>query len=276
MTTQDIFANQKRVLQEYPLTYSLTLGIVVLLIGIFIGAQLFTDHVTGEDDGYTVNLYTEIISVIATVFILDRINEARRKKEQSERDIYFVEEQRKRDQLQAISELEQTHTPEERQPIIQHMIRLKILEGIKLNLKNLEDSSFDSANLNNAHISSSNLKGARFYRAKLRNVFLVGSNMEHGNWEGADLQGADLSQTKLLGTNLSRCNLLGAYLHLAEFDVYTSWRHTTLPDGTLWKSPDKLERFTDPKHPEFDSTLAQINKKRQELGYKITFTGFKS
>ena len=64
--------------QDYKLFYQLGGGLSILVIGIWIGSLIFA-----HDNGYATNAFTEILSVIATVVLLDRLNDFR----QQRRDI---------------------------------------------------------------------------------------------------------------------------------------------------------------------------------------------
>jgi hypothetical protein len=68
MAMADDFRRQelREIRQEYKSFYQLMGGLVLVLIGIWLGANIFAD-----DAGYGTNLYTELISVAVTVFVLD-------------------------------------------------------------------------------------------------------------------------------------------------------------------------------------------------------------
>lgn len=63
----------KSIHKEYKWFYPFAGGIIILVIGVFIGLNLFPNSTID----YSMNLYTEIISIIITLVILDRINEYR-------------------------------------------------------------------------------------------------------------------------------------------------------------------------------------------------------
>ena len=66
MTTSDIFANQRQVWKDYQFYYAIARRSLPFIVGVVIGGIIFA-----SDNGYFTNLYTEILSIVATVGVLD-------------------------------------------------------------------------------------------------------------------------------------------------------------------------------------------------------------
>ena len=82
--------------------YALFLGICVLVIGIWIGSLIFSK----EQDGYKMNLFTELLGIAATVFVIDRLRAYRDREDLKRRLVREVgsrsnEFAKKRDKLAA-------------------------------------------------------------------------------------------------------------------------------------------------------------------------------
>lgn len=235
MTTITRQQESQQIKKDYPAMYSISLAIVILLIGMWIGGFLF--H--GDDSGfsYSTNLYTEIISIAITVLIIEQFNQRRAKREQVERDQRQVKEQWKRDQSQQISILRRENIVVKRQPIIDHMKTQDLFKGYAL---------LDSIDLRDAN--------------------LYGCNMQNASLVNATLLGAVMIATNLQKAMLHNTNLLGAVMIDADLEE-TFLLEATLPDNTKYTSDTKMEKFTDPTHPEFKDTLEKINIIREKWGF---------
>lgn len=142
------------------------------------------------------------------------------------------------------------------------------------------------------------LNTAKLERAIMRHVDLQGVDLKDANLRKADLFGANLQETNLTSADLEKANLLGAYLKgahvlLWEQSVGTRWveaeepmewktfpptilRGATLPDGTRFPVDpplqwdihlfNQLQKFTNPDHPDFPTTLAGIKRIRRSWG----------
>jgi hypothetical protein len=130
------------------------------------------------------------------------------------------------------------------------------LEGANLWDANLERANLWDANLERATLLKANLEGAFLWDANLAGVYLVSANLK-----GANLQGANLSGAKLQAANLENV--------IWELESPEQTITATLPDGIKWTSDTDLQRFIDPKHPEYESTLEKINTIRDEMGLEV-------
>ena len=124
------------------------------------------------------------------------------------------------------------------------------LRNAKLFWTNLQNARLRNTDLQGAVLMQANLRGADLIRANLRGAKLILGNLQKANLQDADLQGAILGAVYLQGANLNGTNLEG----------------TILPDATIAHTGMDMERFTNPKHPEFAATLAKINGIRKDIG----------
>lgn len=130
------------------------------------------------------------------------------------------------------------------------------LEGVDLIGAHLEGANLFEINLQGADIAEVKLRGADLRFANLQDTFVVFAMLEATDLRQTNLQGADLSEANLRGANLQSANLDNANLNGA-----------TLPDDTVWSDDTDMERFTDPNHPDFETTLDAINTIRDKLGF---------
>lgn len=132
--------------KQYPGLYSVTLGLIILIIGFLLGMSLFQ----GNDNGfsYITNLYTEIFSIGVTVVILDRVNAYRDRQNLKER---LIREAKSR-------------SNETAKLAVDWMINEGWLFEKDSLLKGVDLSH---ANLSGANLRNSNLKDTILFRASL-------------------------------------------------------------------------------------------------------------
>ncbi len=247
------------------LIYGILIGISLVLIAIWIGLTLFSDT-----EGYLTNVFTEVISVIATIFVIDRINQWR-------------DDQRLKNQL--LEELKSSSTS----PAVNALDRLRRegwlnddyfvgkdlqradWEGAYIGELNFENAIFDrvnfrgvsnykhndnspinfsgtslwGANLSNSHLVNANIMNANLATADLTNIDLRNANLSDiylesaslvkANLWGANLKNADLGNANLTGADLTGVNLTGADTYGANF-TNTNLRNANLEGADLWFS----------------------------------------
>jgi hypothetical protein len=255
MTTSDIFSNQRDVWRNYKDLYTLAGRALPFIAGIVIGGIIFA-----SDEGYFTNLYTEILSIIATVGVLDYLN----KRDRQNEAIQNVKERLIRDAGSSIN-----------------AIAIKAVEDLRTqgwlagNDGLLRRVDLVSANLESASLSTANLAGATILNANLRKAVLTYSNLEQADLSSGDLTGANLSSANLTATKLWNAKLTGANLEGSNLMVAELWNTNlegvnllmaTLPDGTRWTENVDMGRFTDINHPEFNITRAKIDILRGKMG----------
>lgn len=253
-------------------------ALVAIFVILFIRAIFPPD---GSD--FDMNLTTEIIGIVITIFVIDRRN--------SRREL-------RRYQQQLVDEAASTSNETAKHAI--HTIRRKewleadasILRGKNLIGSNLEAINLSNANLRGTYLDSANLQMAVLHKtvlteaslinaklrgaqllftelqdaflssADLREAIVTGARLQNAKMVGAMLQNADLTYANLQnavmesvllhGTNLSGANLQGVRLRGAVLNDKTIFdAETILPDGSRWSSERDLKQFTDRNHPDF-------------------------
>lgn len=198
--------------KDYRDFYNLLGGVAILVVGILIGAQLFSD-----DGGYGTNLYTELISVGATILILDRLAERRedrrREAELKARLIREAGSDVNSIAKQAVYELREHGwlTGES-----------GLLKSEKFWNANLANTNLEAINLSKANFLGANLTNTNLSTANLSQTGLENVNLEEANLFNANLYRADLSGSNLTGSNLGFANLSKAVLwniNLANADL---------------------------------------------------------
>ena len=241
---------------KYKLIYWILGSIILVGIGVFIGAVLFRN-----EDGYAMNLFTEgmgvAVSIVITVFVIDRINERRdgeRRLDQLQRDLVRDAGSRFRDTSAKALE------------------RLRKNEWLTGDNGLLKQADLQNADLQKEYLDNVNLQEASLFEAKLQGARL----------DRANLSGANLVYAKLQGARMGGANLVGAYLFEAELHWtrlrYSDWPAAesidqlvtippaTLPDGKTYTVNTDMGRFTDLSHPEYSATLKIINDIRRKSG----------
>lgn len=249
--------NRKQILKDYPSTYPLALGLLILAIGFLLGATWFK----GDDNGlsYATNLYTELISIGITVIILDRINQWRDDRRLKHN---LLEDLKSSSVAPAVNALERLR-------------REGWLDGNSLIDKDLKRANWEGAyigglNFENADMRDINLKNTTAFDGQqhqpiiFKKAYLWGANLQkarlcEANLQQAKLWGANLQQADLEGANLQQADLGGANLTDINWDANQAEYSFILPDGTEWTPDEDMGRFTDKNHPEYEETLEIIN-----------------
>jgi hypothetical protein len=249
-------------------------NMILVLLGIWLGSLIFGENQFQLPDsmlGYTANVFTEGMSVILTILVLDRINTWRSTHDLKKR---LMREAGSRSNTVAIGALEWLRA-ENWLEGDGGLLQKATLWGANLQNADLEMANMTEANLRDAQLQAailiqSNLQHATLRRALLNNakmddVCLHEADCRLANFTNADLLRADLSMSKLQhaalnGANLHNACLYGADLSDASFSVMT-----VLPDAksaghdadnkplfTKYWTPDTdMSRYTNPKHPNF-------------------------
>lgn len=224
--------------------YKIGGGLLLVLLGIWIGSLLF-------GDGYSTNVYTEMLSIFVTILVLDRLNEWR-STQQLKRQL--VREVGSRDNSTALNAVDWMRSEswltvfDEHQLLFQQKLSRANLDNAYLYQANLEDVNLYKANLSHADLSKANLQDAFLHRAILNNTSLYDTDFRRAVLWNVSLRGAK-------------------YIDTARFDELT-----VLPDAMpakgedgrnmmndhghfvfdkYWTSDTDMTRYTHPTHPDF-------------------------
>lgn len=272
--------------KKYRLFYELLGGAVLLSIGVAIGAGFFDRN---NRNDYHMNLATEALGIVATVFIINRWyahrdRERARMQERKETEIHteelkrrLVREARSGANDVAIRAIERLR---ENGWLVGHK---SLLKGENLSDANLHQADLRYANLRRANMEYARLQNSDMSNASLRQVSLRGANLRGSYIFSARLHGAELGFANLQGAKLTGANLRRAKVRHADFRgaflIGTNlcgvmWYRTIMPDGTQWSSANDLGRFTDYGHPDFETTYQTILEVRK--AFKIEDDRFPS
>lgn len=257
---------------QYRNFYRLLGGGALVLIGVVIGAILFTGNAPAIADitGYFTNLYTEAVSVILTIAVLNFLQE-RREERRRERDLQeqLVREAGSRVNATAVTAIDMIR---KRGWLFGKGVKRHtngILECMDLTYANLSEADLRNANLYGVQLYFANLSRANLYQADLRKSHLgyadlrftnLGSSRLNGagmrgvdlrsaflgdiDLRGAFLGEADLSNSDLRMADLQDVNLLDANLYDSFISEDTKFNlETTLPDGSKWSPERNLSEF---------------------------------
>lgn len=223
----------QQIRKDYPLAYPITLALLVVIILLIAGMALYADH---DAWGYGINVFTSVVSTVATVLILDRLAERRADRKAEE----ALKQQLVDDAASNSNEIAKNAVY---QLYRKRWLRFEegLLKGANLQFANLQGADFQFANLQRTDLSYANLQKADFTQADLRGANLVMAN----------LRGATLLHTNLAGANLTMANLREVGREQDYFVPIRFDSMTILPDGTKWTQETDIRRFVDPEHPNF-------------------------
>lgn len=272
--TAEHLAEQRKLRHHNKHVYQLMGGVTLVAIGLWLGAQLF-----GGDAGFTTNVYTEGLSILVTVLVLnwfaDRRATRQRKQELflqlgSQSNDFALEAKRQLEQLGWLNEAIEMGQFERANwnRIILHGANLKGINLYRAQLHRalLRKALLDDARLAKTDLTKANLRNAVLISTDLRYTNLKSANLWLANLTGACLFNADLTGTtltsvelvnshlansKLIGTDMRGADLTGADLVYADTTDIRLNDFTKLPNGLYWKKGESLDRFTSPSHPEF-------------------------
>ena len=185
--------------EEYRFLYEMLGGLIVLAASVLIGAAWFG----GENEDYRMNLFTEGMGIVATVFIINRWYAYSERRNLQNR---LIREAGSRSHDIAISAVEWM----DREGWLCGEDGL--LKGADLREARLWDVRMDGANLEGANLENADLRGANLNDANMRNVDLSGADLRCR----AKLRDADLSDSKLSRVNLEKANLQKTNLNRAD------------------------------------------------------------
>ncbi len=235
-------------LMPIPAAVGFLIGGLVVFFGGFLVTQTRQDLFAVIEQGYS-NFGIELISIAATVLVIDGLNQRRASKERFQE---LIRQMRSKDNGLASAAVE--------------ILRLKgwltdgSLKGANLWNANLQGVNLWNANLEGADLQNANLEGANLIETNLQGADLQNANLEGAILGAANLQGANLIKANLLAVNLLGANLQGADLRNANLQGAHLGRamfneKTYLPDDIAWTPDTDLSRFTDLNHPEFWCSL---------------------
>src|SRR5690606_32526321 len=177
---------QARIRREYPDLYYYVAGVALVIALMLVGYILFPDR-----NGYLTNLFTEAVSVAMTLFVLNRMAEARERRRYKQDLIYRMGSKINHEALRAVEELHW-----------QGWLEDGSLRGVNLSGANLARANLSfgkTTEVLEIYPTPSEYFGIRTIstvetiRADLERVNLVGANLKR-----ADLGGANLKEAKLI------------------------------------------------------------------------------
>lgn len=200
---------------KYKDFYQIGGGVLLVCIGIWIGSLMF-------QDGYATNVYTELMSVVVTILVLDRLNDWRaRNREREALQKRLLREASSSGQAVAVTALDW----------LREEGWLNLIQGDKLDHPNWECAYVGGLNLSEANFEGANLKGIISYtkdgdkdinhpiqleNANLKKANLQEVNLKYANLQKANLEYADLEKANFWSANLQEANFWSANLQDAN------------------------------------------------------------
>lgn len=184
----------RKIHQKHRFFYEMFGGGVVLILCVLIGAGMFG----GENIDYRMNLFTEGMGIVATVFMVNRWY-AHRERERLTNDLKM------RLQREAGSQVNQTALS-----AIEHLREKNWIFG--------EDSLLAGVNLQGAHLENANLWDANLKRTFLDGAILQGARLVEADLHQASLERAFLHKTWAQDSDFSKAKMDSAKAILCMFD----------------------------------------------------------
>lgn len=250
MTKVTVLAKSKReqeieaIWDEYINFYKVGGGILLVLVGVWIGLLLFAG-----DKGYEVNIFTEVLSVLVTIVVLDQLNAMRIQKQMKHGLIREAGSRSNETAKAAVDYMNHENWLAGEKGILRNAdLSFANLQGARLVDANLEGANLEGANLSGAVLVDANLRNAKFINSDLTKTILHGANLERVDFDGSTLHDTDLSGANLKDASLLMADIKGKTVFEMSVKDYTI--RAILPDGSTGKIGDDLSRFFDPNHPD--------------------------
>ncbi|MEL6404973.1 MAG: pentapeptide repeat-containing protein [Chloroflexota bacterium] len=252
--------------------FTQTIVIIAVLVAIvgYINQHGWLLNATNVLGDFYANVSSELLSIIVTVLVLERLNARRQDEQEKRRLIALLGSNERAVTGIAIAELEARGWLEDGslQGItllhanLQNVdLKYVDLSNASMGHSNFSSSNLRAANLSLAYLGVANFRNADLYSADLRNADLFQADLSRANLFRTELNDANLSHTNLNRANLERANLSGAILsnaNLSDAKLYYAElsdtifdKDTILPDGTNWTPETDITRFTNREHPNF-------------------------
>lgn len=238
-------------------TYHVLGGLVLVGVGIWIGAHLFAG-----DTGFGSNIYAEFIGIVAAYFSIDFLNrrseERRRKQNLIDRLLRDAVSPQSDVAQRAFFDMwkdglvfgENSILREGKRKVNLYgaspgkvTLRMARMDGAIMTWSDFSESDFDGAILDNACLGSATLKWASFDYVSLKNANFENADLTHATLIGADLTGANL-----LGAKIYRDSLYNYAAESPNTPPDTGSPQAILPDGKPMTLNTDLTRFTDQNH----------------------------
>lgn len=234
--------------REHELFYRLVLIGLLALVG-----RAFFYRATG----YDTNLFTEMISIIITVLVINYGASLREERREIERLVLEATGYSSEFAKTAIRKLKAKRLTQGDRSVLKNASGIGAnLEGCHLGEVNMSGSKLFKAslvrailyrtNLSNADLQEATLSYAKANWANFSEAKLINCDLANGTFDSADFFDAKLNKANLEGADLRDADLTDAILE----DIKIS-KKTFLPDRTYYSSSTDLKRFTDPTHPEY-------------------------
>ena len=236
---------------KYADFYRIGGGIGLILIGIWLGSLFFSD-------GYRTNVYTEFLSVAATIAVIDQLNRRRARKE---RQVALFRQAKSRLRDMASEALDQIKDDGLWDALLDYyrdnegqvdlssvgwdwMMLDKInLKQVNLKRANLEQAYLVKTNLQQANLNSAHMDKADLQYANLKGANLISVSLQHADLRHANLEQASLYRALLRSSTLTSANLQAAYLEQTILER-AELEEANLQDANLsWASLEQASLF---------------------------------
>lgn len=232
-TAKDRMSEGQNYLKKYKIEMQVFAGLVFIFFMIALGPSLLSDP-----EGYGTNVYTEFASVLATIFVIDRLNE--RREQQIKKDdllddlVRRVGSPSNEVALDALDELRKRKFPLEKGGILAG----KNLEGANLAGADLRHIDFTNTNLITADLTGIKgqfavFTGAKLIGAKFTNAELYKTDFAHAQLLAADMSNAEILSSNFEHSKLPHSKFINAKVEHTNF-IDADLRYVVFKECFLW------------------------------------------
>ncbi len=215
----------RRIHQKHKFFYEMLGGSVVLIISVLIGAVSFG----ANNPDFRMNLFTESMGIVATVFMINRWYGHRERENLKRRLIREVGSRSHDIAISAVEWMDREGWLRGEDGLLKGAdLREAQLMDARMNGANLEKAEMRKADLrfgrlkdarfHSAQLPEARLFGAKLSHAKMRCAYLHSASAERADFSHACLDGATMDWLCLRGGNLSGACFRGASLHAAKLN----------------------------------------------------------
>lgn len=214
-------------------------------------------------DAYSLNVWTEILGVMATILIVNtwyqNRDERRRNQEMRARLLNDAIYPDSSIAQKAFYDMRVSGMTIGKKSVLRGANLFRANPGkVILNFARMErafmwSADFSGSTFTDAILDDADIQGAKLAKTDLKRASIRNANLENADLSGADLIGADLTGANLLNADLKNVHYFIHWLNdpeeiLADPDYF---RQLILPNGCEAIENTDFSRFTDPKHKRF-------------------------
>jgi len=216
-TFQERVQEASKIRTEYTGELLILGGILVFILGFFLGKHLYSGSSPIIDDSYITNIYTEALGIFATAAVINVIIQIMAKQRLQKILLFRIKSKKNSSAVRAIEDLDANGWLRDKSRLLSNEnLDEANLQDSDLRGVNFKGSSLQQTDLSKCELSHAILDSAVLKRATLVEAVLWQVQATHADFENADLIDADLRESILEKANLKSAQLQSAKLTRAS------------------------------------------------------------